>query len=44
MVAAEAVHVNDQWRIDMLGAAAGVYHVVAETDEGIAQKQVVIVP
>lgn len=44
MVAAEAVHVNDQWRIDMFGAAAGVYLVVAETDEGIARKQVVIVP
>ncbi len=44
MVAANVVHADHQWRIDMFGAAAGVYLVVAETDEGMVRKQVVIVP
>ena len=44
MVAANVVNADHQWRIDMFGAAAGVYLVVAETDEGMVRKQVVIVP
>lgn len=44
MVAAEVEQSENNWRIDMLGAAAGVYLVVAQTDQGVMRKQVVIVP